>query len=405
MKKNTFLLLLLFLVSTASFSNSFVHLDSLALAQAKTRILTETASAKTLATYHQLLKKADQLLDAHNPTVTDKTILPPSGDKHDYLSISRYWWPDATKKDGLPWIRRDGETNPDTQTDAVDRKRLGFMGQSVRTLSLAYYFTDDEKYAAKAITMLHTWFIDPDTQMNPHLDFAQSVPGNPKKRRSGILDGRMIVMNIPDAIPLLSSSKQWTRDYTTNMRAWLSDYLIWLTESKLGIQGSTQENNHGSWYKYQVATLAYYLDRKDLVQKMVKAAEHDLENQLNEKGGQVHELERSRSYFYSCFNLQALSAIADLGDKVGLDMWHYESESGKSLALAINYLTPAVDGASWPHNTLKEIDFTDLIPILTRASDHLSVEEYRRLLAKVVKEVPQKQNTFLQEFWLIDAVN
>ena len=44
-------------------------------------------------------------------SVMDKKELPPSKDKHDYLSYSRYWWPDPDKEDGLPYIRKDGVVN------------------------------------------------------------------------------------------------------------------------------------------------------------------------------------------------------------------------------------------------------------------------------------------------------
>src|ERR1043165_5954863 len=46
-------------------------------------------------------------------SVTTKGVTPPSGDKHDYMSQAPYFWPDPTKKDGLPYIRRDGERNPE----------------------------------------------------------------------------------------------------------------------------------------------------------------------------------------------------------------------------------------------------------------------------------------------------
>ena len=42
-------------------------------------------------------------------SVTSKGVVPPSGDKHDYMSQAPYFWPDPTKKDGLPYIRKDGE--------------------------------------------------------------------------------------------------------------------------------------------------------------------------------------------------------------------------------------------------------------------------------------------------------
>src|SRR5271154_1597065 len=46
-------------------------------------------------------------------SVMQKTVVPPSGDKHDYMSQAPYFWADPTKPNGLPYIRRDGEHNPE----------------------------------------------------------------------------------------------------------------------------------------------------------------------------------------------------------------------------------------------------------------------------------------------------
>ena len=37
-------------------------------------------------------------------SVTDKADAPASGDKYDYMSLARYYWPDASKPDGLPYV-------------------------------------------------------------------------------------------------------------------------------------------------------------------------------------------------------------------------------------------------------------------------------------------------------------
>ncbi|MEQ9021172.1 MAG: alginate lyase family protein, partial [Pseudomonadales bacterium] len=265
--------------------------------------------------------RANELLEMENPTVMDKTIDPPSGDKHDYLSISRYWWPDPQKEDGLPWIRKDGVTNPETQTDAVDRNRLGLMTEGVKYLSLAYYFTEDEQYARKAISMLNTWFLAENTKMNPHLEYAQSVPGNPKGRRSGILDGRLIALVIPDAIVILRDSPYWTDSFENGMQEWLTEYLNWLTESDLGREGAQQVNNHGSWYRLHVASIARFVGRNSVAENMIYQVRESLEEQIDEKGRQIHELERTRSFFYSCFNLKPLLMLAKIGDQLGVDLW------------------------------------------------------------------------------------
>ena len=396
-----YLLIVMCLFSVTMVSQSFIRLDTMQLAAAKQQIIEGTASPQTLEAYSKLLQQASSVLKQDNPTVMDKTIVPPSGDKHDYLSISRYWWPDPKRQDGLPWIRLDGQTNPETQTEAVDRKRLALMGRGVYVLSLAYYFTEDETYATKAISMLDTWFINPETLMNPHLKFGQSIPGHPNTRPFGILDGRSIVQFIPDALQLIATSTQWTINKQTKMTAWLSAYLAWLIESPLGIKGSQLTNNHGSWYKFQVTALAMYLGQTDLAKQTIVVTEHSLENMLTAEGGQIHELERTRSFFYSCFNLEALTSIAKIGDDVDMNMWNYKTENNKSLSLALQYLAPVVNGAEWKHNTLKTVNKTDLLPIVAAFFDTYKTEDYRTLLRSILAEVDKdSRDANSQEFWL-----
>jgi uncharacterized DUF497 family protein len=146
--------LLLIMLSFEGNAAPFILLDSFELSKVKQMVHDGTASSRTMISYSDLLGQADESLTLRNPTVVDKTIAPPSGNKHDYLSIGRYWWPDPEVSDGLPWIRKDGVTNPDTQTAAVDRKLLGAMIEGIRCLSLAFYFSEEEKYAFKAISIV-----------------------------------------------------------------------------------------------------------------------------------------------------------------------------------------------------------------------------------------------------------
>lgn len=74
--------------------------------------------------YKNLISKADKSLKNPLYSVMDKTLVAASGDKHDYYSFPPYWWPDPSKKDGLPYLRKDGETNPDANSSATDKSRL-----------------------------------------------------------------------------------------------------------------------------------------------------------------------------------------------------------------------------------------------------------------------------------------
>lgn len=57
-----------------------------------------------------LRREADKALKAGPFSVTFKTRLPPSKDKHDYLSLGIYWWPNPDAPDGLPYVRRAGQS-------------------------------------------------------------------------------------------------------------------------------------------------------------------------------------------------------------------------------------------------------------------------------------------------------
>src|ERR1041384_6366545 len=56
----------------------------------------------------------------------DKAVIPPSGDKHDYMSQAPYWWADPSKPRGLPYVRKDGQRNPEVDkiTDHAEFERL-----------------------------------------------------------------------------------------------------------------------------------------------------------------------------------------------------------------------------------------------------------------------------------------
>ena len=127
------------------------------------------------AAYAELKAQADALLDVEPLSVVMKEKAPVSGDKHDYMSLARYYWPDPSKPDGLPYISRDGVSNP--ELEKYDRNRLGDTANRIATLSLAWYFNGDEKYAEKAVELIRVWFLNKETCMNPHMDYAQVTRG------------------------------------------------------------------------------------------------------------------------------------------------------------------------------------------------------------------------------------
>ena len=138
----------------------------------------DTAEGMALAKVKAL---ADLELAKAPYSVTNKKIVPPSGDVHDYLSFSRYWWPDPEKPDGLPYIRKDGVVNRKLIANG-DRVRLGDFCNGVQALALAGYILEDERYSRHAAKMVRAWFLDEATRMNPNLNFGQVFPGAHRAR-------------------------------------------------------------------------------------------------------------------------------------------------------------------------------------------------------------------------------
>src|SRR5205809_6157090 len=181
---------------------------------------------KTIAgAWAKLERDAQEALSEGPFSVVNKERTPPSGDKHDYMSQAPYFWPDPKKLDGLPYIRRDGERNPEINK-ITDHRTLDEMESATRTLSLAYYFTGDERYAAKGAQLLRAWFLDPATRMNPNLQYAQFIPGVNTGRGIGLIETRGLADGV-DAIGLLAGSKAWTSADQRGLEEWYAKFLQW----------------------------------------------------------------------------------------------------------------------------------------------------------------------------------
>jgi hypothetical protein len=102
----------------------------------------------------------------------------------------------------MPWVHRDGETNP--QTKEYDRPRLNNTVRAVATLGLMAYNQEGGPHAARAVEHLRGWFIDPITRMNPHLRFAPFIPGQNEGSWHGIMKISVVVESyFFDAVNLL----------------------------------------------------------------------------------------------------------------------------------------------------------------------------------------------------------
>lgn len=363
-------------------------LNTAQLAVIKQQLTDKQAAPQTTAAYQQLLKAADNALGKPNLSVTDKGMTPPSGSKHDYLSLSAYWWADDSKPDGLPWIRKDGNVNPASKNSQSDGVRLADFTARVQNLTLAWYFSGEQKYADKAASLMRTWFIDPDTRMNPNLNFAQGVPGIAAGRNTGVLDGRYFSTRIVDSVVLLHGNPAWKTADEQAMREWMTEYLTWLQSSKIAQKESRTENNHGNWYVTQVAGIAWYLDQPQVIKQMATLMKSKLDVQLMPDGTQPAELARTRSFHYSYFNLQAISLMAILAQKNGIDLWNYQTPQGGGVIKSLDFMAKYTDDSQpWPYKTLDRINVRP-VPLLSWADNATGSSRYQQQIRSATFSLP-----------------
>jgi hypothetical protein len=318
------------------------------------------------AAYAHLLRRADAAMQRPLYTVTDKRMLPPSGDRHDYLSVGPYWWPDPAKKDGLPYIRRDGEINPDRNTDKFDVSDLEGMSADVETLSLAYYFSDDPRYAAHAARLVRTWFLAPATRMNPNMNYAQAVPGREEGRAEGMLDTARLE-RVVDGIGLIGPAGKLSAAEQKGLEKWFSDYLDWMQTSRNGKAENAAKNNHGMWFDSQTSQFALFARRPEMTKAVAEAfPKKRIAPQFTPEGTLPLELARTRSLHYSIYALLAAYDVADMAKCVGIDLWNHD-EGGKSLRGATDYLRPYYRKVeTWPLPELRPLP-GELDELLRRA--------------------------------------
>lgn len=319
-------------------------------------------------------------------SVMQKTRVPPSGDKHDFMSLAPYWWPDPSKPDGLPYVRRDGEVNPESRHD-VDDGPFDQMHDGVAALARAYAAVRDERFAGRAALLLRVWFLDPATRMNANLTYGQAVPGVNDGRGAGIIATRRLV-GIVEAARVLEASAAWTASDRSGLKAWCEAYIAWLRTSRNGKEEAAAKNNHGTWYDAQLLSLMLYVGRRDEARAVIEAStKKRLSAQIQPDGRQPEELARTRAWSYSVMNLDGWFTIARLAGEAGIDLWHYRTKDGRSLQAALDYLVPFADGtAKWPYPQVTPFSASSLVPLLRQAADVWESGRYRALAARLAQD-------------------
>jgi Alginate lyase len=294
----------------------------------------------------RIIEAATRYLSERPITITASHSPRSSGGLHDFFSEGDYWWPDPQKPDG-PYIQRDGMSNPDNFND--HRRALMRLSVQVPALTAAWLVTRDRRYASHAAGHVRAWFLDPATQMNPNLQYAQAIHGRFTGRGTGIIDTIHLV-EVTRAIEVLADADVFTQKEMIGISHWFADYLFWLTTSKNGIEERDARNNHGTCWVMQVAAFAHLTrDQKLLDYCSDRFRTVLVPNQIAADGSFPLELRRTKPYGYSLFNLEALATLCQILSTTQDNLWTFELSDGRGMRRVLEYMTPFIrDRKTWP---------------------------------------------------------
>jgi hypothetical protein len=295
----------------------------------------------------RILAAAAVALKRQPITITSFRAELSEGGVNDFYSNGDYWWPDPDKPDGLPYIRRDGESNPDNFSH--HRMAIRDLRDSVAALGAAYKLTGEDRYAAKAAELLDIFFLDPMTRMNPHLQYAQAIPGRTPGRGIGIIDALHLI-EIPPATKAMQSSPDFPPAVLAGLKEWFSEFARWMVTSENGQQEASTKNNHAVAYYLQLAVFADFIgDKATLAECRRQYKEVLVPNQMASDGSFPLELARTKPYGYSIFQLDNMATLCQVLSIPGDNLWEFELPDGRGIRQAMAWLYPYLaDKSTWP---------------------------------------------------------
>ena len=281
---------------------------------------------------------------------------------HAYRSLDPDWWPDPKSKSGLPYLRRDGERNPEADGDAYDFGRLSRMSRTVRSLALAWYMTGNELYAARAAAHLRAWFCDPATRMATDLSRARLRPGTAQGDPAGIIETACLI-DACEAARLIEPSRSWGSADDRRMREWFANYLDWLLHSDFARREGARLDRHGTWFDAQVAVYALFAGDERLARETAGlTGNRRMATQIMPDGTMPREADGGRRAVFS--NLRAFFILASVGERLGLNVWDWATATGQSIRKALDRAAPDLT----PGEGDADFDPYPYVPLFRRAA-------------------------------------
>jgi hypothetical protein len=313
-----------------------------------------------------LIREADEQLARGPFSVMQKKTVPPSGNRHDYMSLHLFSWPNPDSPNGMPYLRRDGIRNPDYKK--FDRVPLGDLCTAVKTLGLAYFLTGIASYGAYASRLIKVWFLDESTRMNPNLNFASYAPGRQINQDGSGIIGSLNFTRLLDAVGFLDGHPDWSTDHKRQLQTWFSAYREWMLTGRSGMTDRMLKNNLGLWYDVQVLVYSLFVGDDSFVKQYAETTSRSrIAQQIESSGQMTHETVRALGLGYTEYSLNALLDLATLAQHAGIDLFNYQTSDGRGIRKALDWAIPYfLKPLSWPYQQIDEFQPGKCVPHLYR---------------------------------------
>jgi hypothetical protein len=306
----------------------------------------------------RIIAAATRYLDMRPRTITSYPSSRSPGGLHDYFSQADYFWPNPQDPGGK-YINHDGQSNPDNFND--HRKAMIALSVQMPALTAAWVLTRELRYGRLASDHLRAWFIDPDTRMNPNLEYSQGVHGVSTGRSYGIIDTLHLV-EVARAASIISPAVL-TGTERQVLQDWFRAYLHWMQTSEKGVAERNTVNNHAVCWALQAAEFARLIgDHESREDLRTQYKTLFIPGQMAPDGSFPRELARTKPYSYSIFNFDTMAMLCQSLESDGPSLYTFALPDGRGICKAAAFIYPNIrDKGMWPYK--QDIEHFDSLPV------------------------------------------
>jgi len=279
--------------------------------------------------YALLIADADEALAARPLSVSE-------------AGCGRFFRMDAVYREG-----RDGVVDHAANMQA--RHLLGRTGARCWALALAWRLSGEDRYADKALELIHTWCINRNTFMEP--TGRVMGPATPGRAANGdiALFGSCGPLFL--AAYLLDDYAGWDLYAQAAVRRWVRS-MIEPQRELMFFEGRQMYNNWEGARLLYLATGAVCVGDLDLLGDVFAMWKQALPLKMTAEGELHRETMRTRSMHYTLFALRTGLLVAEIAHQHGVDLYGYNTD-GKCEKLAVDYAAKyLLDMDAWPFQML-----------------------------------------------------